>query len=410
MIKARDSLVSLIGVVSAQIALFLCISLIGRLSGPEALGHFNYTLALGTFAGTLLAFRYELACVSDNPQQSFNALVNVICLSTGVILVAVVISFIAGRSDLYIVEAFAFAYFIQQAASAYLNSLRRYGWIAACRLAVNVSFLMCLTGRSGSPVTGRPDAFAAYAAVNVALAVLMLVWILLLGKRRGYAFHVSREFFVENGRFAKYILPSTICGSVLTYALAIVIPHWFGAESAGYFAAAFRLGGFPVSLIGQSLGGVFRRDAVSAIAREDSPSALPNVFLTYARSLAVLALLYAVGGAVLFGPLVKLVFGNRWDGAIGFYYDLIPLFAFQMIYVPLSQVFLAVRQQRTDFLFQLSCGATLMGVLLAAKLMNLSAQASIRSFSLVGAMLMICGITLTFKVMSGSVSRLRAST
>jgi O-antigen/teichoic acid export membrane protein len=238
----------------------------------------------------------------------------------------------------------------------------------------------------------------------------MLVWILLLGKRRGYEFRVSREFFVANSRFAKYILPSTVFGSVLTYALAIVIPHWFGAESAGYFAAAYRLGCFPVSLIGQSLGGVFRRDAVAAIAQDDLPDALSKVFLAYARSLVVLALLYAVGGALLFGPLVKMVFGNRWDGAIGFYYDLIPLFAFQMIYVPLSQVFLAVRQQRTDFLFQLSCGATLMSVLFAARLMNLSAQASIRSFSLAGAMLMICGITLTFKVMSGSVSRVHAST
>jgi O-antigen/teichoic acid export membrane protein len=158
----------------------------------------------------------------------------------------------------------------------------------------------------------------------------------------------------------------------LTYALAIVIPHWFGAESAGYFAAAFRLGCFPVSLIGQSLGGVFRRDAVGAIAREDTPGALPNVFIAYARALIVLALLYAVGGALLFGPVLKLVFGDRWDGAIHLYYDLIPLFAFQMIYVPLSQVFLAVRRQRTDFLFQLSCGATLMSVLLVSKLLNFS--------------------------------------
>jgi O-antigen/teichoic acid export membrane protein len=410
MIKAKDSVVSLIGVVSAQIVLFLCISLIGRLNGPEVLGHFNYTLALGTFAGTLLACRYELACVSDSPQQSFNALVNVISLSAGVILIAVAISFVAGRSDLYIVEAFAFAYFIQQAAGAYLNSIRRYGWIAACRLAVNLAFLTCLAERWGVLATRGPDVFVAYTVVNVVVAVLMLVWILLLGKRRGYEFRVSREFFVANSRFAKYILPSTVCGSVLTYALAIVIPHWFGAESAGYFAAAYRLGCFPVSLIGQSLGGVFRRDAVAAIAQDDLPDALSKVFLAYARSLVVLALLYAVGGALLFGPLVKMVFGNRWDGAIGFYYDLIPLFAFQMIYVPLSQVFLAVRQQRADFLFQLSCGATLMSVLFAARLMNLSAQASIRSFSLAGAMLMICGIALTFKVVSGGVSRVHAST
>jgi hypothetical protein len=68
---------------------------------------------------------------------------------------------------------------------------------------------------------------------------------------------VNLAFFGANVRFAMFILPSTICGSVLTYSLAIIIPRWFDAESAGYFAAAYRIGFFPVSLIAQSLGGVF---------------------------------------------------------------------------------------------------------------------------------------------------------
>ncbi|MCS6457010.1 translocase, partial [Burkholderia thailandensis] len=42
MIRVRDSLISLCGVVAGQVALFGCISLIGRFQGPEALGHFNY--------------------------------------------------------------------------------------------------------------------------------------------------------------------------------------------------------------------------------------------------------------------------------------------------------------------------------------------------------------------------------
>ncbi|MGS0625957.1 translocase, partial [Ralstonia sp. VS2407] len=50
MIRVRDSLISLCGVVAGQVALFGCISLIGRFQGPEALGHFNYLLALATFA------------------------------------------------------------------------------------------------------------------------------------------------------------------------------------------------------------------------------------------------------------------------------------------------------------------------------------------------------------------------
>jgi O-antigen/teichoic acid export membrane protein len=407
MIKVKDSMISLAGVVTAQIALFFCISLIGHLHGPEALGRFNYLLALGMFAGTLLACRYELACVSDSPRRSFNAFVNVVILSVVVSAVLTALTLVAHRPELYVVDAFALAWFIQLAAGSYLNSLRWYGRIAVCRLLLNLSFLACLLVDSWIPSIRKADVFDIYAVVNVIVAALMLAWILLLGKRCGYSFQVSREFFIQNSRFARYILPSTLCASVLTYALAIVIPHWFDAASAGYFAAAYRLGFFPVSLIGQSLGGVFRRDSVAAMARDDSDDALPRVFLAYARSLSVMALLYAVFGSVLFGPLVRLFFGPRWDGAVAFYYYLVPLFTLQMVYVPLSQIFLATRQQRIDFMFQLTCGATLLCVLFAARLTGLSVHQSVQAFSLAGAVLMILGIKLTFRAMRGSTSHLR---
>ncbi|AOJ08993.1 lipopolysaccharide biosynthesis protein [Burkholderia mayonis] len=408
MIRVRDSIVSLCGVVAGQIALFGCISLIGRFQGPEALGHFNYLLALATFAGTLLACRYELACVSDSPADSFNAFVNVMALSIALVALGCAAIFITGHTALYVVAAYGFAVFVQLAAGGYLNSLRRYGWIAASRIAVNGSFLVCIAATVFMPTLGPIDAFRAYTAVTALVALLLLIAVALHGKRRGYSFAVTRAFFVEHSRFAKYILPSTLCGSVLTYALAIVIPHWFDAQSAGYFAAAYRLGFFPVSLIAQSLGGVFRRDAMAAMARDDAHAMVPKVFGAYARSLALLAAGYAAGGALLFGPLVELFFGARWSGAIAFFQCMIPLFAFQMIYVPLSQIFLAARAQRIDFLFQLGSGAVLAGALCTAKLANLPVLASVRLFSFSGAVLMIAGIALTFSVMNGSVSRRRA--
>ncbi|KVD83557.1 translocase [Burkholderia sp. ABCPW 14] len=408
MIRVRDSIVSLCGVVAGQIALFGCISLIGRFQGPEALGHFNYLLALATFAGTLLACRYELACVSDSPADSFNAFVNVMALSIALVALGCAAIFITGRTELYVAAAYGFAVFVQLAAGGYLNSLRRYGWIAASRIAVNGSFLVCIAAMVFMPTLGPIDAFGAYTAVTALVALLLLIAVALHGKRRGYSFAVTRAFFVEHSRFAKYILPSTLCGSVLTYALAIVIPHWFDAQSAGYFAAAYRLGFFPVSLIAQSLGGVFRRDAMAAMARDDAHAMVPKVFGAYARSLALLAAGYAAGGALLFGPLVELFFGARWSGAIALFQCMIPLFAFQMIYVPLSQIFLAARAQRIDFLFQLGSGAVLAGALCTAKLANLPVLASVRLFSFSGAVLMIAGIALTFSVMNGSVSRRRA--
>ncbi|KVN05950.1 lipopolysaccharide biosynthesis protein [Burkholderia diffusa] len=408
MINPRDSIVSLAGVVIGQIALFVCIFVIGRRFGPEALGHFNYLLALATFVGTLLAFRYELACVDDAPDESFNAFVNVTALSLVVIAAFGLLIVVSGRGDLYLVAIYALASFVQLAAGSYLNSLRRYGWIAASRVVVNGSFLVGLVLSLACPACGYVDVFALYAWVTAVVSVVMAAAILFSGHRAGYSFRLSRRFFVRNRRFALYILPSTLCASVLTYALSIAIPHWFDAQSAGYFAAAYRLGFFPVSLIAQSVGGVFRRDAIGAMARPDAGMTVPRVYSTYARALTALAVVYMAGGLLLFAPLVNLFFGESWRGSVGFYHSLMPLFALQLIYVPLSQIFLATRAQRIDFLFQLTCGVCLAGALGIARLMNLSAPTSVQIFSLTGAVLMAAGIALTYRVLDANLSRSRA--
>jgi O-antigen/teichoic acid export membrane protein len=111
------------------------------------------------------------------------------------------------------------------------------------------------------------------------------------------------------------------------------------------------------------------------------------------------------GGLLLFAPLVNLFFGESWRGSVGFYHSLMPLFALQLVYVPLSQIFLATRAQRIDFLFQLTCGVCLAGALGIARLMNLSAPTSVQVFSLTGAALMAAGIALTYRVLDTNVSR-----
>ncbi|MBN3756906.1 oligosaccharide flippase family protein [Paraburkholderia sp. Tr-20389] len=407
MIRLKDSVISLAGVVAGQISLFLCVSLIGRSQGPAVLGHFNYLLACGTFAGTLLGFRYELACVSDSPRYAFNALVNVTVFSATVMVVAICVTLAMSHGELLAVESYAFAFLVQQATSSYLNSFRRYDLIAASRLAINGSFLLCLLTERWTGTLHGLDVFRTYSVINVLLTVLSLAGVLLHGRRHGYRAQIGLAFFSENRRFATFILPSTICGSVLTYSLAIIIPQWFDAESAGYFAAAYRLGFFPVSLIGQSLGSVFRRDAIGALAHCDADMLLHRVFMTYAKFLVLIAIAYGAGSALLFSSLVRIFFGTSWRGASDFFYDLVPLFAVQLIYVPLSQIFLVTREQRLDFLFQFGSALVLSSTLYTTHILSFSPHSSVRAFSFAGVVTMLVGLALTYQVMKCSALRLR---
>ena len=84
---------------------------------------------------------YALVGVDDDPRESFNAFVNVTALGLAVVAVSVAAIGIAGRADLVIVAVYALASFVQLAAASYLNSMRRYGWIALSRVIVNGAFL-----------------------------------------------------------------------------------------------------------------------------------------------------------------------------------------------------------------------------------------------------------------------------
>jgi len=400
----RDSVVSLFGVVVGQFAMFLCLYLLGHWHGPGMLGRFNYWLAIGSFTSSILALRFELACVDDQPAESFSAFIHAGFLAVLVALVSLVITLALGYPELWVVEVFSLASFIQMAASLYYNSLRWYGMIALSRTAINVLFVAYLLIDHTLPRSEVSDPFVWYTWITAGIAFLMAFGIVRRGRKAGFSFALSKRFFVANRRFAIYILPSTICGSVAAYALAIVIPRWYGVESAGYFAAAYRLGFFPVSLIGQSLGGVFRRDAIAAVSESDDGMGLRRVYATYARTLILLGVLYALGGALLFAPLVRLSFGSNWQETIDFFYRLIPLFTLQLIFLPLAQVFLAAKAQRTDFLFQLTSCVGLLATLYLTKLAGLPVQQSVQAFSLSGALLTVLGIVLTYRAACGKTS------
>lgn len=394
----RDSMVSMSLVIVGQVVMFACVYLLGHWYGPGTLGTFNYWLAIGSFTSSILAFRFELACVDDEPADSFSAFTNASVLATIVALTSFVVTSLLGHPDLWLIEVYSLASFIQMAATLYYNSLRWYGRMALSRIAINAGFVGFLLLDRVFDLSRGSNPFVWYTWITFGVALVMTLSIVRSGRKRGFAFQLSRRFFIDNRSFAIYILPSTLCNSVVHYSLSIVIPLWFGADSGGYFAAAYRLGFFPVALVGQSLGGVFRRDAVAAVSENDDGVGLRRVYVTYARTLALFGALYALGGSLFFAPLVKLTLGPGWQETIDLFYRLVPLFTLQLILLPLAQVFLAIRAQRTDFLFQLTSCIALLATLYLTRLAGLSIQQSVQAFSLSGAVLTVMGIALTYRV------------
>ncbi|USU20969.1 lipopolysaccharide biosynthesis protein [Paraburkholderia fungorum] len=403
MIKLKDSAISLVGVMAGQVTFFACVTLLGRQYGPSSLGHFNALLAIGTLAGTLLAVRYELACVSDNAAMSFDALVHVFAVASVTTIVGATAVVLWGHAEYWNVCLFAIGYFIQMMVGHYFNSLRRYALIALSRVLVNPVFAVYLS--FAQHLHGGFDVFSGYAILNAVAAVCFLGAVFFHGAKRGYLRRPRLEFFREHARYAKFILPSTLCSSVLLYSLSIAIPAWYSTEQAGYFAAAYRFGFFPVSLIGQSIGGVFRRDAIQAVSESQQTAALKHVFAFYGRWLLVIASCYAVLGSLLFGSVINIVFGGKWNGAVAFFYAMLPLFVVQTIYVPLSQIFLVTRKQFLDFVIQLGLAVSLLSTLLLVHLLKMPVQKAVFYFSTVASAGSVVAVILVVRAAGFEINR-----
>ncbi|WP_025098434.1 hypothetical protein [Burkholderia sp. A1] len=401
MIRITHSAISLAGVIGAQAAFVASLVLIGQAQGVEALGMFGYRQALGGFGGTVLALRYELACVSNDKRLAFEALLHVLVLAGCMVSLAATCLLAAGRVELYPMLAYAAAVSAQLAIGGYLNSLRRYGLIATARLAPNLLLLGWLVvGAAGT------DAFVVYARANALVAVLMLAVVLGGERRLVRGFRWSRAFFVSQRRYPIYLLPATAFGAMQIHGLSIAMPSWFDASSAGLFAVAWRFGSFPVSMLGQSIGSVYRRDALTALC---TPSCVVHdgvarLHRTYALALAALALVHGAAAWWLFSPVVVFCFGAAAQAAVSFYRALAPWFMLQMVYVPLAQTYLVAGAQRTDLLFQCGSGLLLAGALLSARSMGLSALDCVHLFSAVGVANTLAGIALT-RHLAGRASR-----
>ncbi|MGO4326324.1 lipopolysaccharide biosynthesis protein [Cupriavidus sp. 2TAF22] len=396
MFRIKDSAVALGSTVTAQLLFFACVAVIARSYGPEALGVFNGDVALGMFLGTILAFRYELACVSDSRAISLTSLRHALTLaSASTIALGILLYFLFSK---YTVVVFAMSFFAQQAVAHYLNSLRHYVAIAFLRVLVNALLLASLITAPKIFGSVEINPFYEFAFVTLTLSTASVFLILFFNRKCRNTISFYR-FIHENLRFASYTLPATLLASVSLYALSILVPRWFDAIAAGYFAAAYRFGAFPVSLIAQSIGGVLRRDAVSAVAKG---APLLTVLRPYAAMLSILAAAYVIAGITLYTTLVSLFLGEKWQHSAIYFHALMPFFALQLIYIPLSQVFLATKSQRIDLLIQLVSAISLASALIISKISKFTLLGTSLAFSIGGSLVLLFGLFVIFRVSADS--------
>ncbi|MCC8392606.1 hypothetical protein LJ656_08400 [Paraburkholderia sp. MMS20-SJTR3] len=399
-VNVKHSVLSIAGVFFSQIASFVAIILIGKFCGPDELGYFSQLTAIGFFAGSLLGLRLEVACMAADRKQVVHALVSSICVATAIALLLAGAALVSGHWAYASSVVLAAGVFFQQALSQALASERKYASIAAQRAFPNLAFtaLFIVLVSVGGHAWKGVEVFALYSVLFFASAVPPLLRFLFDARSL-----LSRECFRFSQLqldYAKFSLPATLLQSIVIYSIAMLMPLVFAPHDAGVVALAYRIGYFPASLLGQSLGTVFRRDLIDFVGRGNAANER-NPVASFSMILMPLTVVLLLAGYVGLALIINFKMGDLWRPSLHIYLVFAPYFLAMALFGTLAQVFTVFRRQKFDVVFQTMNAASIFIIFAATSVFKLDLMLVLALLSVSGTLVASIGIYYAYEVARG---------
>jgi len=344
--------------VLGQLFGLLAMPLLTRLYQPEDFGAFGVFASLMAVLLVISSFRYELAIPLPKSENSAMGLLFLSLILN--ILSAVVVTFLVllyGENVnsfnnnpvvgdlLWLLPVSVLAGGTYKSLNYWVLRKKEYGTISSTKLVQSVSNILAqvITGFLGVGAVGlavgqiigqssgtvrflRGISFARVAALGMSKRSLVLLW-----RYRNFPIYDSPAAFVN-----------TISTQLPNVALAVI----FSPVVAGYYYLAERILWVPLSMIAQALGQVF----FSQLREEIESGSVVTLVIK------IMLVLSVVGAAVsipvyFFSELVfSIVFGREWEEAGKYAGILIFGLVMQFVYSPLSMIFLATNNQKTNFI------------------------------------------------------------
>jgi len=347
-----------------------------RLFDPAAFGVLAVYLAVVTIGAVAVTGRYELAVLIPREDEEARDLLAVaVALSVGLSLLAASVLLLlywplAGRLPLPPVPRWALVVpfgilltAVFQSLGYWLNRRARYRPLVTSRVSQSGAMF-------GTQLTGGALGAASGALVGghvtgqlVGIAVLVRNAFRLDGQllRAVSWTSMKRAAFVHR-RFPFFIVPGHVANATSSQLPTILLASFFGPAVAGLYSLAERVLVLPTSLIGSSIGDVYRQEAAETYHR------LGNCRELYLRTLKRLAMIAVVpcGIVIAAGPwLFAFAFGAEWRDAGAIASILAAMVFFQIISSPLSQTVLLANMHKLELAWQAARVAVAFGSIYA---------------------------------------------
>ncbi len=356
----KSIIILMSGSAAAQAIPILLSPVLSRLYTPREFGLLALYLGLSAVFSVFASGRYDLALIEPAKDDDARGLMFAglflstafcIALSGIFLIVASPLAQIMGISDsktsLHLVPVAVFSMSCLSIFTYWMNRRKNFKGMNASRITSSIG------------IAGLSIGFAFTELKSIGL---------LLGYISGQLIAVSYQWFAyvreemqqsrtdmwtmmrQYVRYPKFLIPSTLAGTISAESPVMLLTRFFDTAVAGLFSFANRVTVSPMSIVGNSIGEVYRIRATETFQRYGE---CRQLFLSH---IAVLAAVATLPWAILFffGPdLFAYVFGEQWRKAGEMAAVLSFVVAFQLVSTPLSYTITLNHTQHLDMNLQI---------------------------------------------------------
>ncbi|CAM3728550.1 hypothetical protein [Vibrio aquimaris] len=339
----KNFLISSFGTLISQLILFFSLPQIAKIWGTENFGIYSQDVSIGIIIATLLVLRLELLVMNDDSDKAKAYLFCVIKLSLLSCIFCMVFLFVFELARYTLPLYYGFSLLLYNSSILYFSVNRRFFYISISKVLLNLIFVSLVFFIPKDESLG----IIFYHFITTLVIFILLFYISLKDNNKHYNISFSR--LLGDGK--DYVLntfPASVFNVSCVNIIPVIMPFLFNESKAGIFFLAYKTIIFPVGIIGQSLGNIFRREL---LANRDNKNKTNNVFIYVSSIIAAICILFYFLVINFYEIVFLSYFSYEWHDVIKIYDSILYLSILMMIYSPLGHVFLCSGNQRSDLVF-----------------------------------------------------------
>lgn len=413
----RSIVALLSGTVLAQAIPVALSPLLTRLFLPAEMGVLAQYLSCVAICAVVATGRYELAIVlPKDDDEAFDIFAFASQLAVMVSLAAIpLLYFGASLSDVFrrvagergwliLLPAGIALAGIAQALTYWVSRRREFARVSFARLvqAGVMGTVQLFAGITG--VGGALGLVVASVLGQVAMVGALLAWVWRQDRARLLGVGWSRPWAAarKHAGFPKFMVAGQLANVASSQTPVLLLGVLYGPQLSGFYMLAERVMVLPASVVGTSIGDVFRQYAAKQHLEQGH---CYDLYLRTAKQLALVAIIPAVV-VVAFGPvLFSAVFGASWRPAGEIAVALAAMVFFQSIASPLSQTVLLTGMFRADMIWQFARLALAIGSIYGGYLLAKNPMVSIVCYAAILSIMYCIHMLMQIKAAKGGPGR-----